>query len=233
MKMTKKYHFVYITTNLINGKQYVGDHSTNILETDNYLGSGKPYFLRALNEYGVKNFKREILEFFPTKQESFNAQEKYIQKYNTLIPLGYNISPKGGHGTKGCFSEETISKIRNSQKGKSKLLYFIEKYGEIEGKIFYDNWIFKLKQKCSGWHHTEENKKIIGEKGIGRFCSEERKRKIGEANKINSIGNKSHFGFTHTEETKQIIRNKKLGFKLSEEIKFKISQANKGKKHGK
>ena len=34
-------HFVYITTNLINGKQYVGDHSTNNLEKDKYLGSGK------------------------------------------------------------------------------------------------------------------------------------------------------------------------------------------------
>jgi len=32
-------HYTYITTNLINGKQYVGDHSTDNLE-DGYLGSG-------------------------------------------------------------------------------------------------------------------------------------------------------------------------------------------------
>jgi len=31
-------HYTYITTNLINGKQYVGDHSTDNLN-DEYLGS--------------------------------------------------------------------------------------------------------------------------------------------------------------------------------------------------
>ena len=104
----KLFNFVFITTNLINGKQYVGDHSTNDMEcsrTKNYLGSGKPYFKNAKEKYSCDNFERKILEFFPTKQEAFDAQEKYIKQYNTLSPNGYNLSPKGGVGNIGCFSE--------------------------------------------------------------------------------------------------------------------------------
>jgi group I intron endonuclease len=113
----KKFNYVYLTTNLLDKKQYVGDHSCDNFEKDNYLGSGL-YLKRAINEYGKENFKKEILEFFPTKQEAFDAQEKYINEYNTLVPNGYNLSPKGGHNCYNCFSEESKEKIRKSRIGK-------------------------------------------------------------------------------------------------------------------
>ena len=103
-------YFVYITTNLINSKQYVGEHTANM--NDSYLGSGK-LLKSTIKKYGKENFKREILEYFNSKEEAFSAQEKYINEYNTLTPNGYNISPKGGCmcGT-GCHSEESKDKIR-------------------------------------------------------------------------------------------------------------------------
>jgi hypothetical protein len=52
-------NFVYLTTNLLNGKQYVGSHEG--YENDSYLGSGT-YISRAVKKYGKENFKREILE---------------------------------------------------------------------------------------------------------------------------------------------------------------------------
>lgn len=69
----KTFNFVYITTNLINGKQYIGDHSTNNLD-DHYLGGGV-YLNRSIKKYGKENFKREILEQFGTKKEAFDAQK--------------------------------------------------------------------------------------------------------------------------------------------------------------
>lgn len=114
--MEKKFNCVYITTNLINGKQYVGDHSTNNLN-DNYLGSGLG-IKNAIIKYGKENFKKEILEQFETKQEAFNAQEKYIIEYNTLCPYGYNNNKRGGCGITGLSSEEKSLKLSNIHKGK-------------------------------------------------------------------------------------------------------------------
>ena len=115
--INKKIHYVYLTTNLINGKQYVGDHTINIKEKKYYIGSGELIY-KAINKYGSNNFFKEILKWFKTREEAFNAQEKYIRKFNTLKPNGYNISPKGGLCINGCHSNETKRKIGNSNKGK-------------------------------------------------------------------------------------------------------------------
>jgi len=78
----KKFNFVYVTINLVNWKMYIGDHSTDDLN-DGYLGGGK--LLRmSIKKYKSFNFVNIILEFFNSKQEAFNAQEKYIRLLNTL-----------------------------------------------------------------------------------------------------------------------------------------------------
>lgn len=62
-----KYHYLYQTKNLINGKTYVGRHSTNNLE-DGYLGSGK-LLKRAISKYGRDNFRKIIMDYFDTYDE--------------------------------------------------------------------------------------------------------------------------------------------------------------------
>ena len=116
MKEEIKYHIVYITTNLINNKQYVGDHSTYNIN-DKYLGSGLN-IKKAIKKYGRQSFKKEILEIFDTKLNAFNAQEKYIIKYNTLSPNGYNLSIKGGLQVSGSMSNESKLKYSLTRKGK-------------------------------------------------------------------------------------------------------------------
>ena len=192
-------HFVYITTNLIDGKQYIGDHSTNDLN-DGYLGSGRPYLQRALRQYGKQNFKKEILEVFPSKKEAFNAQEKYIQKYNTLFPNGYNLSPTGGLGVRGCFSHSELSKARISQSSKgisrnknrkmsdeTKQKISISKKGKTAwnkgipmNEKTYANYISKNK----GWHHSEESRQKISKNNarnkpwLNKKMSEETRKKM-------------------------------------------------------
>ncbi len=57
----KKYHFIYKTTNLINGKFYIGMHSTSNLK-DGYLGSGKRLWF-SIKYHGRENHIIEIKSF--------------------------------------------------------------------------------------------------------------------------------------------------------------------------
>lgn len=143
-----KFHYVYITTNLINGKQYVGDHSTFKLK-DGYKGSGD-VLKQAFQIYGKKNFKKEILEFFSTKQNAFDAQGKYIKQYNTLSPNGYNICPNGGLGFQESFSEDTKAKMKNNHAD-----YTGEKH-PLFGKKHKEESNRKNSETKKAWYQTEE-----------------------------------------------------------------------------
>jgi group I intron endonuclease len=79
---------VYKTTNLINGKIYVGKDSK---DNKKYLGGGKLLKL-AIKKYGKKNFIKETLDICKTIDE-LNEQEKYwIEKLKSReTNIGYNI----------------------------------------------------------------------------------------------------------------------------------------------
>ena len=68
----KKFHYLYKITNNINGKYYIGRHSTDNLE-DNYFGSGVG-IRNAINKYGINNFSKEILQFCETTEELCNME---------------------------------------------------------------------------------------------------------------------------------------------------------------
>lgn len=97
----KKYHYIYKTTSLVNGKFYVGMHSTNNLE-DRYLGSGKS-LRRAIRKYGESNFKLEILEFLSNREELAKREKELITEDLIQDPNCFNLRP-GGEG--GYISEE-------------------------------------------------------------------------------------------------------------------------------
>lgn len=65
---------IYKITNLINGKFYIGKQ-TRIRKNDKYLGSGT-LIIKAVNKYGRKNFKKEILEVCNNNAE-LNNKEVY------------------------------------------------------------------------------------------------------------------------------------------------------------
>jgi hypothetical protein len=180
MRKEKKYHYIYKTTNLKNGKFYVGMHSTDNLN-DGYLGSG--YKLRrSINKYGKENFNVEILEYFPNRT-SLKAKEKELVNTELLKdPMCMNLV-YGGNG--GYISPEGVKKG-----GKYSGNLLAEKLkNDKEFRKKHIDWFVKM---------TSNLRKlglVSPPNWTGKKHKEETKRKIGEANSIKQKGeSNSQFG---------------------------------------
>jgi hypothetical protein len=205
--------YVYVTTNLVNGKQYIGDSVTNNIDKHwYYLGSGN-LIKAAIKKYTRRNFKKIILETFNTKLEAFNAQSKYIIQYNTLTPNGYNISPKGGIGVNGCHSQDTKDKISKSEQGRfvSKITRELRSQSlkglpsKMKGRKLKDVWIEKYGIEDGTQKYNEHIKqKQIQQKGKKHNIFEESRQKMVDAKKDKPLSQ------THKDNlSKKLIGKKK------------------------
>jgi group I intron endonuclease len=223
-----KIHYVYLTTNLINGKQYVGDHTINPKELYYYIGSGS-YFYKANKKYGYNNFIKEILEWFDTREEAFESQEKYIKHYNTLVPNGYNISPKGGHQVSGGMSQATKDKISLKRKGIKLNLTDEQRLRRSEvqkGKKQSEEVKRNRALKQTGKKMSEESKEKNRLSHLGKKASEETRKKLSASHIGKSSWNK---GIPTSVETKkkqsQSLKGKNKGKRMSEDFKLKIKKS--------
>jgi hypothetical protein len=124
------YYIIYKTTNIVNGFEYTGQHSTTNLN-DGYLGSGLR-LKNAINQYGKESFKKEILYICNTFDEMNQKEielvnESYIKRvdtYNIVLGScsGVGKNNKGkipwNKGVTGVikYSEETKQKMSESAK---------------------------------------------------------------------------------------------------------------------
>ena len=107
---------IYLTTNIINGKKYIGKDTNN---RSNYLGSGT-YIKQAIQEYGKNNFKKTILEYCNSKEELILKEEYWLKKFDVENnPEFYNKTNKSFENRKGhlMYTEEWKQKISQSTKG--------------------------------------------------------------------------------------------------------------------
>ena len=103
----KKYHFTYKTINLINGRYYLGMHSTNTLN-DRYLGSGKRLYYE-IKKYGKSNFKLEIIKQYDSREALIKGEIDLITKEDLSNPNCLNLM-FGGKG--GIVDEAHHHKMR-------------------------------------------------------------------------------------------------------------------------
>ena len=100
---------IYKTTNLVNGKIYVGQDRYN---NPKYLGSGIA-LINSIKFHSKENFKKEILEHCAL--EDLNEREVYwIKELDSMnFEVGYNLNSGGKQNT--CISEITKQKLRKSR----------------------------------------------------------------------------------------------------------------------
>ena len=92
------YGFIYITTNHVNGRQYIGQKKYDKSgKWKKYLGSGMA-LKKAIAKYGLESFSKEIIEECDSKEMLDERERYWINYYNaTKSDHFYNIA-KGGDG---------------------------------------------------------------------------------------------------------------------------------------
>ena len=91
------YGYIYLITNNITNKQYVGKHKYSKPELDeSYITSGT-LINKSIEKYGLENFTRELVDIADSYEDLNNLEKYYIRFYNCRVPNGYNLT-SGGDG---------------------------------------------------------------------------------------------------------------------------------------
>lgn len=88
---------LYKITNLLNNKNYIGVTNRNPYERfmEHKKSSSKSFIGKAIQADGIENFSFEVLLIDIEDNEISKIECEYIQKYNSLLPNGYNADLGG------------------------------------------------------------------------------------------------------------------------------------------
>jgi len=86
------YHIIYVVINQVNSKYYIGK-VTSFSPNDGYRGSGV-YLWRAINKYGIQNFKRTNLVYLNSSDEAFKLESAIVT--NEILDTSHCYNLKAG-----------------------------------------------------------------------------------------------------------------------------------------
>ena len=202
------YYLIYKTTNIINGKYYIGKHKTQDLD-DGYLGSGK-LLKRAIEKYGIQNFIKEILLECSSEKEMDLAEKILVVPDST----NYNLC-EGGKGGWSYVNNKGLQISGGIKGGYIGGKIYSEKLKN--DKVFYDRICEINKNKIQNvWNNIsdiEKNKRLYNFKYsfLGRKHSEKTKKKLSLVHQGKHQGSKnSQYGtmwITNGVQNKKIPKN--------------------------
>lgn len=205
----KTFACIYLWTNLINGKHYVGQIQNFYNRMMQYKnGYRNEYLDKAIEKYGIDNFDISVIEHIEDFAKLDEREQYWLDYYESYIPSkGYNI----------CQYASTTRGFRHSEETKQ-LLSKIKKENPVDNK--------GENHPLYGTHHSKEWKKQHSEQMKEKWATDEEYREFWH-NKMS--GESNYFYGVH------LIGelNPMFGKHHSEETKKKISESKKGKYYGK
>ena len=171
LKMEEKLGIIYIPTNLINGKQYVGQTTRDLKERIKGHKKHGCLLHNAIKKYGFKNFK--VISFSCPEKDLDWTETFLIKELNTLAPNGYNLQT-GGSEFKH-HHELTIQKMKNNHadvSGENNPMFGIRFFGKDNHKFGKGYLMTQENNPNFGNHWTQEQKDAQSDKLKGRFAGE-------------------------------------------------------------
>lgn len=156
---------IYLVTNLINGKQYVGQTVTE------HSRHGHGHAIKAAyKKHGFTNFKYSIILEGCLSEEQLDCFEKFwIAVYDTVAPNGYNLEEGGRRGK--------ITHHKPNQGKKASL------ETRLKMSISQKKRSAEISRLNTGRIHSEETRKKMSIARTGRVQSEEERISRSEAMK--------------------------------------------------
>lgn len=188
-------HYVYKITNNVNGKIYVGVHSTTDFN-DGYMGSGK-YIKMAIAKYGAHNFTKEQLFEFDQAEDAYLMERELVDHDFIKRSDTYNCDI-GGSGGKN-WTPELRKKMSEVQKKRFASGDSVWNKGKIMTPEILESMSKRMKGKLSGEKNpmygvrvrdlmTEEQRiahsQNISKANKGKVRTDEHKKNYSETAKL-------------------------------------------------
>jgi group I intron endonuclease len=236
MQPQRKSLHLYVITNRVTGKKYVGQTSGLEHRIQAHISCREDSLLaRAIKKHGLDAFELVFatLPEFADRALLDELERRLIRHFGTIHPAGYNILP-GGH--RGEHHPETIEKIRASKLGKPRSAETIAKMRAS----------MKASPACRGWVTPEAQRAALRERFQGKPLSAEHcaklkaawiKRKAeGKFTKSISPEQRAKISAANTGKSPSSATRAKIsatlkGRPLSAETCAKMSATRKGRKH--
>jgi group I intron endonuclease len=160
---------VYLVTNLVNKKRYVGITSRSVKERFTHHCTQGYYLTSSIKKHGRDCFSLELITTTSSKQTAAKYEILLIKKFNTKFPNGYNFSDGGQAPTHTPEVRRKISESKRGVRCSPEHTERIRKAAKINGAKrkgtsrpeFSSEWKQNMSKGRTGIKFSDEHRKSI------------------------------------------------------------------------